>query len=49
MVVWRAARGSTAERGRNLRDGAPVPRRTCACAARQLHAVPRHRLREGER
>lgn len=47
-AVWRAARGDAAERGRHVRDGAPVPRRTRARAARQLLAAHAHRLREGK-
>lgn len=44
-----AARGGAAERGRLVRDGAPVPRRARARAARQLLALRHHRAREGQR
>lgn len=47
--VRRAARGGAAERGRLVRDGAPVPRRARARAARQLLALRHHRAREGQR
>ena len=47
-AVRRPARGGAAERGRHVRDRAPVPRRTRARAARQLHAARRHAAREGQ-